>query len=234
MVREILRLTPGPLVVTSAPRNGQPLSYRAEALLSLSGVDMVLDDGPPAAPGLSTVVRVDPKGWQVVRPGVVGTPEVARMAGTMILFVCTGNTCRSPMAEALCKKLLADRLRCLPDRLEEHGYVVLSAGVAAIDGMPAAANAIEVVSAMGGSLNRHASRKLTPDLVSHADWIVTMTQDHYDVLVSHIPEAASRTRLLRPDGKDVNDPVGLDRDTYRHTAREIEDNLQQLLDQLGV
>jgi L-threonylcarbamoyladenylate synthase len=220
--------------VTSAPRNGKPQTPGAEALLGLAGIDMVLDDGPVGVPGLSTVVRVDPKGWQIVRPGVVGASEVARMAGTMILFVCTGNTCRSPMAEALCKKLLADRLCCSADRLEERGYVVLSAGVGAIDGMPAAANAIEVVGAMGGSLKRHASRKLTPDLVSHADWIVTMTQDHYDVLISHVPEAASRTRLLHPEGKDVNDPVGLDRDTYRRTAREIEDHLQHLLDQLGV
>jgi protein-tyrosine phosphatase len=232
MMREILRLTPGPLVVASAPRNARPAAETADLLLQQPEIDMVLDDGPVPGEGLPTVVRVDPSGWNVVRPGVVDATQLARMAGTMILFVCTGNTCRSPMAEALCKKMLSQRVGCAPEQLDAHGYVVLSAGVAAIDGMPAATNAVEVVGAMGASLKRHASRKLTPELVSHADVIVTMTQDHLEVLVSHIPEAAARTRLLHPEGSDVHDPVGLDRETYRRTALEIEQHLQALIEQV--
>src|SRR5205823_8398995 len=104
-------------------------------------LDMLLDDGPAAVGGCSTVVQVDADGWRVVRPGVVAEAELTRMAGTILLFVCTGNTCRSPMAEALCKLLLARRLGCAPDELEGRGYVVLSAGLSAMTGAPAAAHA---------------------------------------------------------------------------------------------
>src|SRR3954469_22563952 len=147
IAREILRLVSGPLVLTGAHAEGQPPPASAEPLADWPELDMILDDGPAAVGGWSTVVRVDPGGWHVVRPGVVAEAELTRMAGTILLFVCTGNTCRSPMAEALCKMLLARRIGCAIDQLEAHGYVVLSAGMAAATGMPAAANAIEVVRA---------------------------------------------------------------------------------------
>src|SRR6202022_1432246 len=98
--------------------------------------------------------------------------ELKRVAGTMLMFVCTGNTCRSPMAEALCKKILAERLGCRAEELEDRGFVVISAGVAAVDGLPASTNAVEVLATMGASLRNHASRRLTPDLVQQADYII--------------------------------------------------------------
>ena len=98
MVREILRLTPGPLVLANAHTNGQA---RLETLFGPGSVDMVLDEGRDGQDRSATIVGVDPKGWRVVRPGSVGAGELRRMAGTMLMFVCTGNTCRSPMAEAL-------------------------------------------------------------------------------------------------------------------------------------
>ena len=99
--------------------------------------------------------------------------------------------------------------------------------------MPAASNAIEVVRSRGGSLQEHASRQVTAELVRHADLILTMTGDHLDSLLDQFPDASSRVRVLHPHGGDVDDPIGGDRETYQRTAQEIEDYLRQFLDEPG-
>ena len=156
------------------------------------------------------------------------------MSGLIIVFVCTGNTCRSPMAEAIGKLLLARRLDCPIEELEDRGYVVLSAGMATMGGAPAAAHAIDVVRAMGGSLENHRSRRVTLDLIRRADCIFAMTADHLDSLLDAVPDAQSHTFLLDPEGGDLPDPIGSDQHNYRQTAQIIEQMLEERFKQMGL
>jgi protein-tyrosine phosphatase len=233
-VREVLRLSPGPLVRSKVRDGGNGVAATSASLTGCAGLRMIVDDGPTRHGRVSTVVRVDDDSWSILRPGVVDERMLTRMAGTILLFVCTGNTCRSPMADALCKVLLARRLGCAIDEIEDRGFVVLSAGMSAATGMPAAAHAIDVVRSRGGSLTQHTSRQVTLELVRQADHIIAMTGDHLESLLDRVPEAAGRARLLHPEGDDVADPVGSDRETYLQTAEAIEEYLEALLDDLGI
>src|SRR5258708_39249117 len=150
----------------------------------------------------------------------------------MYLFVWNGNTCRSPMAEGLFRKLLAERLKCLEDDLVDRGYIVLSAGVAAGAGSPPSPEAVEILGDRGVDLRGHESQLVTPQLLSQADHIFTMTRSHRDLLLHNFPEAEGRVRLLAGDGADVIDPIGAGMDEYRRCADQIEQYLQGIVAEL--
>ena len=139
-------------------------------------LDLVVDDGPCRFGQPSSVVRVSHGRYEMLRAGVVPERTLRRLSSLMVLFVCTGNTCRSPMAELLCRDMLAKRLKCKIDELEDHGVLVMSAGIAAMLGGRASSEAVQVMAEMGLDLGGHETQPLTEPLVRHADVIYTMTR----------------------------------------------------------
>jgi protein-tyrosine-phosphatase len=143
----------------------------------------------------------------------------------LIVFVCTGNICRSPMAEQLLRKMAG----------RASGFEVCSAGLAAMYGSPASLEAVQVMAECGVELSLHSSRPLTRDLVAAADLLVAMTAAHRDVIGELFPEALDKVVLLRSfdpsrDSEDVEDPIGLSRDRYRKVRDEIAGALPGLME----
>jgi protein-tyrosine phosphatase len=146
-----------------------------------------------------------------------------------IVFVCTGNTCRSPMAEAICKKRLAERLDCAVEDLPARGFVVESAGLAAAEGLPAADEAVAVAARLGADLSRHESHLLTPEQAVQADYLLGMTMSHVRALTDYFPV---QPRLLSPEGDDVDDPIGLPLPAYEACARQMTAYIDRLVAEL--
>ncbi len=227
---------PEPVVAPSANLAGQPSPRSGqEVLAALDGkIDVLLDSGPTRYGKDSTIVLFGADGkWNVVRQGVLDERAIRRALRTTLLFVCTGNTCRSPMAAGLARKLLAERLGCTIRGLESRGVEVLSAGVVGGGHCPATPEAVAAARHFGADIRHHRSRKLTSELIHDADMIFCMTEFHAEAARELAPAAADRIVRLSAAG-DIPDPIGGGGDVYRRTAENLLKAVQERLDKVSV
>ncbi len=217
-----------------AQRLGSPLVawstgfVTPEPLIEAVGarIALIVNDGATALGKPDTFVQTHGRHWQIVGAAAITAAEIDATAPCRIIFVCTGNTCRSPLAEALCKKLLADKLHCPPDELMNHGFLVQSAGLAATMGCAAAPEAVAVAREWGADLTGHQSQPLSAEMVLAADRVYTMTASHLRVLDGL---QSGAPRLLSPAGDDVADPIGASAEVYEACARQMYSYLEVLV-----
>jgi protein-tyrosine phosphatase len=202
----------------------------AEAVLDLleDPAAVAVSTGEQPVEGRPTVVSLQGKGYEITEPGLLPADELEKLAARIVLFVCTGNTCRSPLSEALAKKLLAERLGCPVDELPRRGVWVLSAGVSAYSEAPAAPEAVAVAAEFGADLREHRSRSVNPQLLAAADDVIAMTRSHAQALVGRYAGAGPTPRLLCGDA-DLDDPIGCGVEVYRRCAQTILTHLERFI-----
>lgn len=232
IAQDLIKLSKVTVIASSANLADRPAPADAQAVIKTlsEAVDIIIDTGHSQIGVSSTVVKVIPDNkFEIMRQGSITEDNIRRLTYKMIVFVCSGNTCRSPMAMGLFRKMLAERLKIPIPKLEDKGYKIISAGTSAIYSSPASGTAIEVMKEKGVDIRTHLSQPVTLPMLEEADEIYVMTRGHLTTLKEWVPLIAERIKLLDQNGSDIEDPIMTGKDNYQKCAVKIQKALEEII-----
>jgi tRNA threonylcarbamoyl adenosine modification protein (Sua5/YciO/YrdC/YwlC family) len=235
LARALADIAGRPLLQTSANRAGEPAALNASGVAEALGdaIDLILDGGRTPGGRSSTVVLCDRRSVTVLRAGAVPEEDIVRAASELTLIACTGNLCRSPLAEALLRRGLAERLGCAPQELARFGHRLASFGTMAMVGRPATEHAITVGRELGVDLSAHRSRPFSLGLLEAADRVYCLARPHLDFLIPYYADRPDALDLLDPKGREIHDPYGRPVKIYRRVAKVIARAVEKRADELA-
>ena len=217
-----------PVFAPSANFSGEKAPVNAqEVLKALAGkIDIVIDSGESKLKASSTVCKVADESFEIIRQGAITQEMIDQVLKTKdILFICTGNSCRSAMAEGIMKKMVKS----------SENIHVSSAGVAAYEGMPASEEAVLVMQAQGVDISAHKARRVTDMMLKQADFILVMDQGHKQYILKQRGELNNKVFLLKEFSEDksgglsIGDPIGMHITFYEKVARELQKSIEGLV-----
>lgn len=221
----LINATGEPFIATSANVSGKPSPKTPDQVMEQLGgeIDYLIDSGPCDLGEESSVLDLTGKEPRVLRRGaqihfveeVIEKVKYDRFPHKKILFVCTGNSCRSPMASGWLKDQL--KARNLGDKIE-----VASCGVGARGGAMATPEAILVMKNREIDISEHRARPISREDIVDSDLIFAMSRDHYTFIVGMLPSAKDKVRML-----EVPDPIGLSLTVYEDVMTLIEKKLKE-------
>lgn len=232
LARGLVREAGVPLLVPSANRSGAPDPRTADDVLQQlpTGLDLLIDGGTTEGGVASTVVKVTTGAdgqdqIEILRAGAIPEARILSTGGANLLYVCTGNTDRSPLMAAIVRRRLAEALRVKESDLPARGFQIHSAGLAAHEGERASVNVRKVGREWpGGPLDveTHAARRVTRELVENATRIYCMERGQRDQILAFFPHRERDVALLDPEQADIEDPHGMPLADFRRLARRLD------------